>query len=820
MSRFEMETDIPTREDLFYAKLKNNFIGRNSELKQLHDYLRQVENQSGKFVVITGEAGIGKTSLVHQFSKEAKNSGAIAIEESFDGVNKYNPYAPFFRIVERLMPLCKKQELNFSSDIKTGFDPGNGNGNGNGKHLKNWDIQSLYSLQTQFGLIQQKIVSSLLKAAKENVIILILSDIHLASKTMWQFIHYLSKSLVEHKILILVTLRQDGRELNKENIPDYVEVLKRMSQRRLVEKIQINRFTKKDIRLFLKEICKLSDFSNQFIPFLYSISGGLPSILVRSLEVMYAEDIIFEQNGVWFNRENLSKEKLADVIYENHDMEPIALKLSRLTNQQMEMIQYASLINEPFGGKLLSELLDISLIDTTKELFKLKNNKILFDVGLNQFQFKQAIFAVKIKEQIPKDKLSNMHFRIAEIIENSETIPENEKVYSLACHYSKSNKPTTAFAYLRKAFDLALSSFAFTEAKDFFDGALKLYEDNCKNYNCSDLIYLFLKMVWVDRILGHYDDSIKHAQRSLELCKNNCDQEIKNQILVQQGLTYFRMNNWEEAKNCFLTCLKNKESQNHFVIAMANFGLGNICLELAEYKKATNFYNKSLNIAKKLKAKSLIGTVYNNLGIIENIQNNRLQSVGFYSQSIPIFEKLGDDFGLAKIYHNIGMTYAQENSWQKANEFYGKSLRVSDNMGLLPLKSMTFLSRALCLINLKKLNEAREYNFKAHRLLKKLNDQLGFAEYYKIQGILEREQKNWQEAKYNFDLASKMFKKCQNKLGAAETKYERAVLALAINDHEDAQLWFRKAKVAFQNLELLEKTKVVDKYLSDLSIRD
>ena len=219
---------------------------------------------------------------------------------------------------------------------------------------------------------------------------------------------------------------------------------------------------------------------------------------------------------------------------------------------------------------------------------------------------------------------------------------------------------------------------------------------------------------------------------------------------------------------------------------------------------------------KEFNAESLVGTLYNNLGIIENILGNRMQSISYYSQSIPIFEKSGDNFGIARVYHNIGMTYADENSWKKANEFYGKSLCASDVMELVPLKSVTFLNRALALVHLNNLVEAKEYNYKAYRLLNRLHDELGIAEYHKIQGIIEKEEQNWVEAEKHFDLALKKFEKLKNKLGEAETKLEKALLYLLREDTQKAKYWLNECKNGFMSLGLKEKMDIIDKKINQI----
>jgi predicted ATPase len=46
-------------------------LERTDQLGQLHDYLRQADAGEGKLVLLGGEAGIGKSTLIERFVRES-----------------------------------------------------------------------------------------------------------------------------------------------------------------------------------------------------------------------------------------------------------------------------------------------------------------------------------------------------------------------------------------------------------------------------------------------------------------------------------------------------------------------------------------------------------------------------------------------------------------------------------------------------------------------------------------------------------------------------------------------------------------------------
>jgi tetratricopeptide (TPR) repeat protein len=252
---------------------------------------------------------------------------------------------------------------------------------------------------------------------------------------------------------------------------------------------------------------------------------------------------------------------------------------------------------------------------------------------------------------------------------------------------------------------------------------------------------------------------------------------------------------------------------------MTLYGLGNIYFELGDYTKARKCYEDALRIAEKSKEKSLIALILNNLGAVENVFGNTKQAIKFYQRAIPIYTELNNSSGLARLYNNMGMTYAEEKDWASANAFYGKSLGFSDILGLTPLKSLTFLNRAQSLAELDKLEEAKEYSFKALRLLRQLKDELGLAEYHKLQALLCTKEYNWQKAEEHFALAIDKFEHFNNKLGLAETLYEKGMMEIDRNYIEEGINWLNKASIIFVELGLNKKSAIIHKKIGKYNIR-
>ena len=77
---------------------------------------------------------------------------------------------------------------------------------------------------------------------------------------------------------------------------------------------------------------------------------------------------------------------------------------------------------------------------------------------------------------LPAERQAGMHLEIAEKVEAASQLSNAERTSLLAYHYSHTPKTDLAFRYRNAAGLLALSNFAFVEAKEQLEQALELLE--------------------------------------------------------------------------------------------------------------------------------------------------------------------------------------------------------------------------------------------------------------------------------------------------------------------------------------------------------
>ena len=89
------------------ARGLTRFVGRERELQQLAQVLERAAAGHGQAVAIVGEAGVGKSRLVWEFTRSHRTQGWLVLESGSVSYGKATPYLP---VIDLLKAYCRIQE--------------------------------------------------------------------------------------------------------------------------------------------------------------------------------------------------------------------------------------------------------------------------------------------------------------------------------------------------------------------------------------------------------------------------------------------------------------------------------------------------------------------------------------------------------------------------------------------------------------------------------------------------------------------------------------------------------------------------------------
>ena len=106
---YELTGTVPARSRLQASAARGltRFVGRERELQQLAQALERAAAGHGQAVAVVGEAGVGKSRLVWEFTRSHRTHGWLVLESGSVSYGKATPYLP---VIELLKAYCRIQE--------------------------------------------------------------------------------------------------------------------------------------------------------------------------------------------------------------------------------------------------------------------------------------------------------------------------------------------------------------------------------------------------------------------------------------------------------------------------------------------------------------------------------------------------------------------------------------------------------------------------------------------------------------------------------------------------------------------------------------
>ncbi len=174
---------------------------------------------------------------------------------------------------------------------------------------------------------------------------------------------------------------------------------------------------------------------------------------------------------------------------------------------------------------------------------------------------------------------------------------------------------------------------------------------------------------------------------------------------------------------------------------------GSYYYRLSEYKNASIYNFKALDVAEKAGYTEGKGLAYNNIGNVFFHEQNFDQAIDYYKQALEVYKQLNNTRRVATTYDNIGLAYSNKGDFQKAVIYQGQSVKVlergDDKMVLA--EGYFNLGTTYSLMNLN--DSARYYLKKAYDIDKEIKYEIGLANIAYQLGIMYYNEKKFVDAR-------------------------------------------------------------------------
>ena len=209
--------ELHTRWEARSAHELTAFVGRAGELDTLLMAARRVSSGQGQLIALTGDAGMGKSRLAHEFLRTPRMSD-WSLHQT--GASPYGVNAPFLPIAILFRSIFSIRDRDTKAEIDTKIRDGLVlYGQENAELLP--AIQFLLNLSVEDpewakldpeqrrSRVVEDLRNFLLRSTVKRPLLLLVEDLHWIDPETQQFLDTLANSLGAHRLLLLATYRPE-----------------------------------------------------------------------------------------------------------------------------------------------------------------------------------------------------------------------------------------------------------------------------------------------------------------------------------------------------------------------------------------------------------------------------------------------------------------------------------------------------------------------------------------------------------------------------------------------------------------------------------
>ncbi len=465
---FEMTGAGPARTRLQAAARRGltRFVGRDAELEQLRRAQQLAGDGRGQVAAIVGEAGVGKSRLVYEFTHSHRLQGWLVLESASVSYGKATSYLPvidllkgYFKIQDRddLREIREKvmgKLLALDDSLKPTLPPL--------LALLDVPVDDAAWQVLDPGQRRQRTLDAvkrlLLREAREQPLLVIFEDLHWIDGETQALLDGLVESLGSARLLLLVNYR-----------PEYQHA---WGSKTAYSQMRLDALPAESAGELLEALLGGDPGLDPLKQLL--VKRGNPFFLEETVRTLVETKALAGERGRYRLTQSVQAIQVPATV-----QAMLAARIDRLAPEDKRLLQVASVVGKDVPFTLLQAIAELPDEALRRGLDHLQAAEFVYETGLFpdlEYSFKHALTHEVTYGGLLQERRRELHARIVEAIETLHRDRLVEHTERLAHHALRGELREKALDYLRQAGLKAAARWALPNARGWFEQALGVLE--------------------------------------------------------------------------------------------------------------------------------------------------------------------------------------------------------------------------------------------------------------------------------------------------------------------------------------------------------
>ena len=436
------------------------FVGRKAEWEVLLRRWEEARSGRGNMVLVSGEAGIGKTRLVEELAQYVRQRGGWTVQAGCYEYEHALPYGPLADLLRGMVAVDREHAL---------------------RCLSPWQIADLSRLapdllapppprdqhalpsESEQSRLFHALVSLLLDLARHNPLLMILEDLQWSHPSVLAWLHYLARRLPDAPLLVVATYRPGEAE------PAYAvaDLERRLEWEGVAIGLPLPRLSQADLSDWM------AGAAPETVADIYHHTEGNPFFVLETQRALLDEGRLRLEGGRWLEAAPSGRLPIPDSV-----RQAIQMRLRCLSAPAGRALEVAAVIGRSFDFEVLRRAWGKDEETVLEALDELLRCRLVREGGSpfgRDYQFDHHLVREAAYDQLPPHARRRLHRRVAEaLVEASGAEPAASA--EVAYHYVQAEAWPEAQAHLLRAGDEAGRIAADSEALAYYRQAILAYE--------------------------------------------------------------------------------------------------------------------------------------------------------------------------------------------------------------------------------------------------------------------------------------------------------------------------------------------------------
>ncbi len=492
-------------------------VGRDAPLRDLiAAFTSTRQHRRLEVVAITGEAGLGKTRLIHELMKSVHEPDGRVLLTSGTSAASAHPLATVVDLARAVLRIDDNDPPAAQSEsIRATAHQLALNLSEVGPYLlhllgirqEDDDAARRVALLDDAMLQQQTFAAVrriLIAVAASGPLVVIIDDVHWTDAASRAFLRYLVQSTADVPMLVIVVARDTSA----------IEAIVDAAPRDAITRIQLHPLDVSHSTILLRNLIPGDAADVRKVrQRIASRAEGNPFFAEELVRVLLDRGVLsLQQSECRLNTE--ATEALNDVPPTLRGL--ILARFDCLPREVRQTLQQTSVLGRAFPARLVAQLSGNNP-EVMRGLDDLVARQFLREksFGLEKgYAFSHALVQEAIHTTILKRDRQDLHGEVARAISAGDFVPPSEKAELLAHHWAESSTPEAATPYLVVAAENCARRYANETAIDHCRRALSILE----RFN-NEEAYLRIQLVHGRslKFLGKLNEASTHLRRAIEV---------------------------------------------------------------------------------------------------------------------------------------------------------------------------------------------------------------------------------------------------------------------------------------------------------------